>query len=91
MKLNVRDVMVPNARFCRPEFNLAEVAAIMWDEDCGALPVVNDQGDVTSMITDRDICIALGTRNKKASDVAVKDVSLPRYFASRPTRMFTRP
>ncbi len=84
MKVKVRDVMVANASFCRPEFNLAEVAAIMWNERCGALPVVNDAGDVTSMITDRDVCIALGTRNIKASDVAVKDLSPARYFACAP-------
>ena len=84
MKLNVRDVMVANPNFCRPEFNLAEVAAIMWNNRCGALPVVNDAGEVIGMITDRDICIALGTRNLKASDVAVKSVAPSRYFACAP-------
>ncbi len=84
MKVDVRDVMVANASFCRPHFNLAEVTAIMWKESCGALPVVNDAGSVTSMITDRDICIALGTRNMKASDVAVANVAPARYFACAP-------
>ncbi len=84
MKLNVRDVMVANANFCSPESNLAEVAATMWNNRCGALPVVNDAGDVISMITDRDICIALGTRNLKASDVAVKSVAPSRYFPCTP-------
>jgi CBS-domain-containing membrane protein len=32
------------------------------------------------MITDRDICIALGTRSRCASEVRVKDVSLSRVF-----------
>jgi CBS domain-containing protein len=76
----VRDVMVTGVAACRPETNLAEVAAIFWNERCGVLPVVDDTGRVLSMITDRDVAIALGTRNARASDVKVSDVALPRVF-----------
>jgi CBS domain-containing protein len=43
----------------------------MWDSDCGALPVLNVQGQVMGMITDRDICMAAATKNKPASDITV--------------------
>jgi hypothetical protein len=33
---------------------LSDAARLMWDCDCGALPVVNDNGEVCAMITDRD-------------------------------------
>jgi CBS domain-containing protein len=69
---------------CRPDDNLAEVAATMWHARCGALPVLDRRGAVTSMITDRDICIALGARNLRASEVKVKDVSPPRVFSCGP-------
>lgn len=36
----------------------------MWDHDCGALPVVNDDGKVTGMITDRDVCMAALTQGR---------------------------
>jgi len=65
---------------CAPEDNLAEVAATMWEDRCGALPVVDAEGRVISMITDRDVCIALGTRNLRASEVQVKDVAPARVF-----------
>lgn len=78
--MKVRDLMVKNVSTCKPDQNLAEVAAIMWKERCGSLPVVDEAGNVTSIITDRDICIALGTRNSTAAQVRVKDVSLPRVF-----------
>jgi predicted transcriptional regulator len=45
----------------------------MWNGDCGALPVVDD-GKLAGMITDRDMFIALGTRNLQASEVRVQDV-----------------
>jgi CBS domain-containing protein len=54
--------------------NLAAATAIMWNDGCGALPVVEDTGKVVGMITDRDICIAVGTRNWLASEIKVADV-----------------
>jgi CBS domain-containing protein len=72
--MRVRDLMRSPVVFCHPETNLAEAAGLMWDRDCGALPVVNESGKVTGLITDRDMCVALGTRNKPASEIAVRDV-----------------
>ena len=78
--MRVKDVMVNDVSVCTPDENLAEVTATMWDARCGALPVLDEAGNVVSMITDRDVCIALGTRNARASEVRVKEVSLPRVF-----------
>jgi len=47
----------------------------MWDTDCGALPVVSDEGHVVGVITDRDICIALATRGRAADRIAVREVA----------------
>jgi CBS domain-containing protein len=80
----VKDVMVNGVAVCWPEANLAEVAAILWDARCGTLPVVDGDGRVISMITDRDIAIALGTRNLRACEVKVKDVAPPRVFTCAP-------
>ena len=71
--MRVRDVMVRDVKFCSPKLNLAAVAEILWKQGCGTLPVVED-GRVLGMVTDRDICIALGTRNAKAAETLVKDV-----------------
>ncbi len=84
----VKDVMVSRVAVCWPEANLAEVAAILWESQCGSLPVVDDNGHVVSVITDRDMAIALGTRNMRASDVKVKDVAPPRVFTCAPNEDF---
>ena len=85
----VKEVMVSSrVAVCRPEANLAEVAAILWESRCGYLPVVDDNGRVVSVITDRDIAITLGTRNMRASDVKVKDVAPPRVFTCAPSDDF---
>jgi CBS domain-containing protein len=35
----------------------------MWDHDCGAIAVVND-GKLTGVITDRDLCMAAYTQGR---------------------------
>ena len=77
--MKVRDVMIRNVKFCTPEMNLAAATEILWKAGCGTLPVV-ENGRVLGMITDRDIAIALGTRNVKASEAVVREVSLPKSF-----------
>jgi CBS domain-containing protein len=71
----VKDLMTRDAISCRPENNLAELAKVMRKQRCGALPIVDSSRRVTGIITDRDICIALGTRNIRASEVRARDVS----------------
>jgi CBS domain-containing protein len=84
----VKEVMVSGVAFCSPEANLAEVAAILWESRCGCLPVVDNKGRVISMITDRDIAIALGTRSVRASEVKAKDVAPARVFTCAPNDDF---
>ena len=69
--MKVQDIMTSDVQCCGPDTNLAAAAKMMWDSDCGALPVLNVQGQVMSMITDRDICMAAATKNKPASDITV--------------------
>jgi CBS domain-containing protein len=76
--------MTTNVTSCHPGQNLAEVVENMWRFRCGAMPIVNDEGRVMGIITDRDMCIALGTRNLKASEITAADVAPARYFACRP-------
>jgi CBS domain-containing protein len=82
--MKVRDVMTKNVTSCHPEQNLGEVVENMWRYRCGAMPLVNDEGRVMGIITDRDMCIALGTRDLKASELKAADVAPARYFACRP-------
>jgi CBS domain-containing protein len=72
--MKVREIMTGAAASCGMETNLAAAARIMWDKDCGSVPVLDKEGRVVGMITDRDICMALTTRNRLASDVLVGDV-----------------
>lgn len=65
--MRTHDIMTAAPLTCRPDTNLAEVAHLMWQGDCGIIPVVDDDGTVTGVITDRDICIAAATRDQAPS------------------------
>jgi CBS domain-containing protein len=77
LKLNdieVGDLMTRNVAAVRASESLATAAKSMWDQDCGAIPVLEDAGDrVVGMITDRDICMATWSRNLAPSAIVVSD------------------
>ena len=82
--MRVRDLMTTDVRTCRPETNLAEAVRDMWDGDCGVLPVVNDEGRVVGVLTDRDICIAVATRGRPADHIAVHEVASGHVYTCLP-------
>jgi len=81
--MRVRDVMIKEVKFCSPDTNLGAATEILWKEGVGALPVV-ENGRVLGIITDRDIAVALGTRDAKAGETLVRDVTLPKLFYCSP-------
>jgi CBS-domain-containing membrane protein len=48
--IKVKDPMSPNVRTCFTSDNLATAAQLMWDDDCGCVPVLNEQARVVGMI-----------------------------------------
>jgi CBS domain-containing protein len=72
--MEVREVMTSEACTCTPETNLAAAAMLMWEHDCGVLPVVDDARKVVGIITDRDICMAAAMRPLPMSEITVKEV-----------------
>jgi len=82
--MKVKDVMMGTPYYCQLDTNLGSAAELMWIGNCGFLPVMGDDGKIVGVITDRDICIALGTRNRLAGDVKVREVMTNRLFACSP-------
>ena len=68
--MKVKDIMTTDLKTCTPDTTLGEAAHLMWEGDCGILPVVDD-GEMVGVVTDRDICIALATKNARASQLKV--------------------
>ncbi|MCL2776790.1 MAG: CBS domain-containing protein [Polyangiaceae bacterium] len=56
--MKVDDVMTREVKPCHPDESLARAAQLMWDNDCGCVPVVDDEERVIGIVTDRDVCMA---------------------------------
>ena len=82
--MKVRELMTTNAKACTPTNNLDEAAGLMWDYDCGILPVVTEGGKVVGLVTDRDICMAAKINNRNLTNIAVEDVISGTVFACAP-------
>ena len=82
--MKVREIMTTDVKACRAETNLAEAVKLMWEGDCGVLPVVKADGKVSGMITDRDICVAIVTRGLTADRLAVRDVTAGKAYTCAP-------
>ena len=75
----VREVMA-----CSPDDNLNRAAQIMWESDCGCVPVVDNAARVLGMLTDRDICMAAYTQGRTLNDIPVSIAMSSEVFACRP-------
>jgi CBS domain-containing protein len=72
--LEVADLMTRNAVAVRASESLSTAAKLMWDYDCGAIPVIEDASErVVGMVTDRDICMATWSRNLAPNSIAAAD------------------
>jgi CBS domain-containing protein len=83
--MKVQEIMTSDVKCCSPDTNLATAAKIMWECDCGAVPVTENDGKVVGIITDRDICIAAATRSRAEGEIAVTDVISKKVHACAPS------
>ena len=72
--MKVQDLMTAGVESCHRNTDLAAAAMVMWRMDCGAVPVAGDDGKIIGMITDRDICIAVATKHRRAQEITVGEI-----------------
>jgi CBS domain-containing protein len=56
--MKVEQVMTQTVFVVQPDHSLHDAARIMWEHDCGVVPVTDGGGCVIGMITDRDVAMA---------------------------------
>jgi len=82
--MKVSELMTKSPAYCTPDTNLGAAAEIMWKRNCGFLPVLSPQQNVVGVVTDRDMCIAMATRNQLPGQVTVQQVSSAVTHSCRP-------
>lgn len=81
--MKIREIMTAQPKTASPGTTLAAAAHLLWDADCGMLPVV-EGSKLVGVVTDRDMYVALATRNKPASQITVSDVATGTVWACGP-------
>ena len=68
----VRTIMKESPATCSPDDTLRRAAEILWNTDCGMVPVVEGDARLVGVVTDRDICMTAFFRDQplSAMDVA---------------------
>jgi CBS domain-containing protein len=83
--MNVEQLMTKNVRTCKPEDTLNHAARILWESDCGCIPIVSSEGErLVGMITDRDICMAAYTQGRTLAEMRVEGAMSPGAIACDP-------
>jgi CBS domain-containing protein len=83
--MKVEQLMNRTVNTCHTHDSLATAAGLMWDLDIGSLPVLNEDGSVAGMITDRDICMAAYTQGQLLADIQVSRAMSKVAYSCRPT------
>ena len=85
--MRVEQLMSRDIWTCCLEDSLDRAAQIMWDHDCGCLPVVSGNGvpKLEGLLTDRDICMCALFRGRPLHDLGVSEAMAKDVQACKPT------
>lgn len=72
--MKVSDVMTKQVFCVGCEKSLNDAAQLMWDHNCGSIPVVDEDNMVVAMVTDRDIAMAAYLNGNRLADIPLADV-----------------
>ncbi len=72
--MKVKDLMTKSVSTCDEQTNLSSAAIMMWDGDCGILPIVDEREKVVGVITDRDLSLAMATKNRLPTEIPVGEI-----------------
>jgi CBS domain-containing protein len=82
--MRVRELMTEKVTACTQDSTLAGVASRMWLGSCGAVPVLDSARRAVGIITDRDICFAVASQGRLASDIKVREVISGKLYTCSP-------
>ena len=72
--MRAADVMTRDVATCRPNQTAADAARVMWDRDCGVVPVVDEHGSLRGIVTDRDLLMATQMKGKSPAELPLSSL-----------------
>jgi CBS domain-containing protein len=81
--MRIQEIMSRPVVVCPLSDTLNGAARLMWEHDCGVVPVVKEDGRIAGILTDRDVCMAAYTQGKALFDIPVAEAMARRVFSCR--------
>ena len=82
--MQIHDIMTRDVRTCALETSLTEVARLMREGCCGAIPVVDHDGRIAGVVTDRDISMAIVSSARRPINIAACEIMSRHVYACHP-------
>ncbi|MGH7819024.1 MAG: CBS domain-containing protein [Candidatus Binatia bacterium] len=82
--MNVEELMTRDVKTSSLADTLHAAARIMWEHDCGCVPVVDEESRVLAMLTDRDVCMAAYFQDRPLSTLHVSDAMSNQMYTCSP-------
>jgi CBS domain-containing protein len=70
--MNASELMSHPVVTCPVDSDLRTAARLLWEYDVGALALTDRDGRLAGIVTDRDICMAICTRDAPLEDIDVR-------------------
>gem|GEM_PF-297913 len=81
----VQSIMNARVVSCGPNDTLDHAAQIMWENDCGIVTVLDTDGKLAGVITDRDICMASHLQHRALDGASVGSAMSRQLFTCAPS------
>ena len=82
--MRVQDIMSTTVLTCHPDDSHEQAARLMWEHDCGVVPVIDEQQRMVGMLTDRDVCMGAYTSGSRLADLRVARSMATRVRSCKP-------
>jgi CBS domain-containing protein len=83
--MKIEDVMTRRVVAARADTDLSHVARLMWDNDCGTVPVVDAEDRVVGILTDRDLSMSANFSGKALRELRAASCMASEIESARPS------
>ena len=73
--MNVQAIMTSSPYFATRHATIGDIAKIMADHEIGVVPIIDADRRVLGILTDRDLCKAIATMDRPASEISALELA----------------
>lgn len=79
--MHIKEIMSHPVVTCPVDSTADIPARLMWEFDCGVIPLVNQEGRLAGIVTDRDLCMAALTQGRPLHQIQVATAMPKQVFS----------